>query len=179
MNASSNLKCRSCGKENTVKTYSCINVGKNPELKDKVLDGSLFIWECDSCGARNLVSDPMVYIDPSEKLIIVLSPETLSFEIPLEGEFSGFSSRQVGTIGELIEMVKIFDAGLDDAVIDLCKQVSSMEMEKPDAKFKFLRLDGADNEIIFTFPEDGEMKMIAIGFNVYEDCKAIIDGHRH
>lgn len=179
MNSSTNLYCRSCGAENVIKTYSSINVGKNPELKEKVLDGSLFVWECKGCGTKNLISSPLVYIDPSESLIIVLSPETLSFELPMEGEFAAYSSRQVGSVGELIELVKIFDAGLDDAVIDLCKQVSGMEMKKPDIKLKFLRLDGADNEIIFTYPEEGEMKMIALGFNVYEDCKSIIDGHRH
>ena len=43
-----------------------------------------------------------------------------------------------------------------------------------DADLKFLRLDGADHDIILTYPEDGAMQMLAVGFNVYEDCCAIV-----
>ena len=170
--------CTSCGASNTVTSHTVINVASDPALKSKVLDGSLFIWECSSCGTKNLLNTPLVYIDPSEKMLIVLSEDSFSFELPQDGEFAEYSSRQINSVGELIELVKIFDAGLDDEVLDLCKQVTAMELKKPDINLKFFRLDGADNEIIFTFPEDGEMKIIAIGFNVYEDCKAIIDGHR-
>ena len=172
------ILCASCGASCSVETHPVINVGKEPGLKSKVLDGSLFIWECRGCGTKNLLRNPLVYIDPAEKLIAILSEEDLNFEIPDDGEFAGFTSRQVKSVGELVELVKIFDAGLDDEVIDLCKQVTAMELKKNDIRLKFFRLEGADNEIIFTFPEEGEMKIIAIGFNVYEDCKAIIDGHR-
>ena len=51
-----------------------------------------------------------------------------------------------------------------------------MEMGKDALELRFLRLSGSDNEIIFTYPQDGEMKMIAVGFNVYEDCCRILTG---
>lgn len=35
-------------------------------------------------------------------------------------------------------------------------------------------MDGADGEITFAYPQSGEMEMIAVGFNVYEDCAGII-----
>ena len=46
-------------------------------------------------------------------------------------------------------------------------------MEK-DVDLKFFKFDGADNEITLTYPENGQMQMIQIGFNVYEDCAGII-----
>lgn len=173
------VTCSRCGADNSLESRLIINVGKNRDLKEKVLDGSLFMWECPSCGAKNLNNNPVIYIDPGEHLIIVVSDNNLCFEMPQDGEYANFSSRLVHSVGELLELVKIFDAGLDDEVINLCKQVTAMEMKKDNLNLKFFKLEGADNEIIFTFPEDGEMKIIAIGFNVYEDCKAIIDGHRH
>jgi hypothetical protein len=35
-------------------------------------------------------------------------------------------------------------------------------------------VQGADSEMTFTYPENGEMQMIAVGFNVYEDCAGIL-----
>ena len=44
----------------------------------------------------------------------------------------------------------------------------------PDGPLRFYRLDGADNEITFTFPSGGQMMSLNIGFNVYEDCLGIL-----
>ncbi len=172
------LKCTNCLNSNNVRIHTMINTGSEPEMKAKVLDGSAFLWDCPHCGKSNLIDSPTVYIDPQEKLIVICSKEGLSVEIPEDGPYAGFSIRQADSIGALIELVKIFDAGLDDEVLNLCKQVTRMEMKADELNLRFVRLEGADNEIIFTYPKKGQMEMIAIGFNVYEDCKAIIDGHR-
>ncbi len=178
MNTEVKELCKYCGEQHTVNTYGCINVSLNPELKLQVLNGSLFLWECPHCGGKNLICSPLIYIDAKEQLIIILSKENLSIETPQDGDFAGFKTRQVHSAGALIELVKIFDAGLDDEVIDLCKQVTKMEMSQNSLELIFVKTEGADNEIIFTYPKDGQMEMIATGFNVYEDCKAILDAHR-
>lgn len=43
-----------------------------------------------------------------------------------------------------------------------------------DARFKFYKMEGADNDITLTYPLDGQIQGISIGFNVYEDCRGII-----
>lgn len=169
--------CSKCGIKNQISYYSMINVSASPELKAQVLDGSLFLWECPHCGTKNLINAPTVYIDSQEKLMVVCSPEELSLELPQEGAFADYTMRQVKEIGALMESVKVFDAGLDDEVMDLCKKVTVMEMGR-EVSLRFVKMNGPDNEIIFTFPQNGQMEMIAIGFNVYEDCRTIIDGHR-
>lgn len=179
MNTEVTTCCDHCGERHTINTYSVINVSSDRELKSQVLNGSLFLWECPHCGKKNLISNPLVYIDENEQLIVILSKEDIAFESPMDGKYAGFSTRQVHSAGALIELVKILDAGLDDEVIDLCKQVTRMEMSQDSLDLKFFKTEGADNEIIFTYPKNGQMEMIAIGFNVYEDCKAILDAHRH
>ena len=77
------------------------------------------------------------------------------------------------SVGELVEKVKIFDAGLDDIVVELCKYVTLRELGRQ-VPLKFFRLDGADGEMTFTYPLDGEMQMLAVGLNVYEDCSGIL-----
>ena len=108
----------------------------------------------------------MVYRD--EHLLVCLSDRRLDIE-----GLEGMQGRLVGDVGSLIEKVKIFEAGLDDVPMEFCKFVTRQEMGK-DVDLKFLRLDGADHDIILTYPEDGAMQMLAVGFNVYEDCCAIV-----
>ena len=35
-------------------------------------------------------------------------------------------------------------------------------------------MDGADAEMTFTYPANGQMELVAVGFNVYEDCAGIL-----
>lgn len=171
------IKCSRCGVSSQAKALSSINVRENPELKASVMNGSSFVHECPHCGTANLITSPMAYIDPVGKFIILYSTEDVALEAPEEGPFAGFVIRHVREIGSLIEKVKIFDAGLDDKVMELCKNVTVMELGK-EVPLKFLNMNGPDNEIVLTYPDKDHMEMIAIGFNVYEDCRGILQRHR-
>ncbi|MCR5244573.1 MAG: CpXC domain-containing protein [Bacteroidales bacterium] len=189
----SSFKCTSCGNSTEVETFGRINVADDPALKERVKDGSLFLWECPHCGARNLALYPSLYHDPDQKLMVWLLPagamagdQVAAVEASLSsqlGELEGYTLRRVPDIGSLIEKVNIADCGLDDMVIEMCKYVTRMELAEKDkagaeaimdAKFRFYRMEGADNEITLSFPKDGRMNGVNIGFNVYEDCSAIL-----
>ena len=162
------LTCSSCGLTFEKEIFDLINVSDNPELKEKVISGEVFISECPHCGRKTVISSPLVYLDPKEMLLVVLSDNALSID-----DTQGYTARLVTKAGELIEKVKIFDAGLDDIAIEMCKYVTRQELGK-EVSLKFLRMDGADNEIILTYPQNSQMEMLSIGFNVYEDCCGII-----
>lgn len=160
--------CQSCGKPFAVGLPDIINVSTDPDIKPAVMSGQVFLGECPHCGKRQVLGGPVVYMDPAEKILIFLTENPLSLE-----DTQGYTARLVSKAGDLIEKVKIFDSGLDDVAIEMCKYVTRQELGK-DADLKFLKMDGADNDLVFTFPEKGQMEMIAVGFNVYEDCKGII-----
>lgn len=184
------ITCSHCGESGKAESYPLINVRSNPELKEAVKNGSLFLYECPHCGTRNLLKFSTIYHDPKEKVMILLSPEGESEElrkvaeqIALSPEMSLYTLRLVRDAGSLIEKVNIFDSGLDDEVIELCKYVTKMEMAGKmtsgvkalmDAPFKFFKMQGPDNDLSFTFPRDGQMQGLNIGFNVYEDCIGIL-----
>lgn len=161
--------CSNCGKIHEIEAFPSINAAEEPELKAKAMSGEMFAWECPSCGTTNLATYPLLYHDPSEKLLLVLSAAPLNAESCPEG----YAGRQVSSVGEFIEKIKIFDAGLDDIIIEMCKFITLQELGK-DVELKFFKLDGADSEITFTYPENGRMEMLAVGFNVYEDCAGIL-----
>ena len=191
--------CSLCGGQEKVLAYGSINTAEDPDLKAKVKDGSLFVWECPHCGGYNLARYQTLYHDPDQKLMVWLMPEgnmppeqlaavQQHMEIIAEQAFDGedgYTLRRVGDIGSLMEKVNIFDANLDDRVIEMCKYVTKMELaegEKDpsraaailDTPFKFFKLEGADGDITLSFPQDGQMQGIHIGFNVYEDCRGIL-----
>ena len=167
------FRCPTCGTAFDVQRHDLVNVKENPELKASVLNGEIFLQECPRCGRRHLVGGPLVYLDPDEGVLIMLSDKPLSM-----ADTGGYTARLVSRAGDLIEKVKIFDAGLDDRAIEMCKYVTKQEAGKP-MELKFLRLDGADNELVFTYPAGGQMELLGVGFNVYEDCRGIIGRNPH
>ena len=161
-----------------MEAVAAINTERDPELKERLLSGELFIRECPHCGTRTLAKFPLLYHDPAEKLMIWLSDGSADTEARMQAavtgnDFEGYTGRIVDTPGALIEKVKIFDAGLDDISLEMAKFVTRQELGK-DADLLFFGLDGADNEITLTYPEAGQMQMVRIGFNVYEDCAGIL-----
>ena len=182
--------CSKCGQQHKVLVYRSINVSENPELKAKVRDGSLFLWECPHCGQVNLAKYETLYHDPSVKLMVWLMPEGEISESQMHAitmhtkAMGGYTLRRVNDMGSLMEKVLIRDAELDDVGLEMCKYVTKLEMvqkivdqEKKDAfmasVFHFYK---ADDEIItFMYGQDGQMMGVNVGMNVYQDCSGILE----
>lgn len=168
MKQTQNIRCNDCGEAFSTEIITMIDVNLNPELKESVISGELFLKECPHCGKKQLVKYPLIYIDKAEKLLLCLSDTSLKIE-----NLEGMTGRIVPDVGSLIEKIKIFDAGLDDLVIEMCKFVTLQELGK-DLALKYLRTEGAEGDIILAYPENAQMQMLAIGLNVYEDCRGIL-----
>lgn len=172
-------RCRHCGTEAEIPAYNIINVRENPEIKEQLLEGKLFIWTCPHCGTDNLIRYPLLYHDPDQKLLIWLSDGIPEVEARMAETVSGeagladYTARMVDTPGDLMEKIKIYDAGLEDVPMEICKFVVRQEMDK-DVDLKFFRMEGADHRILLTYPENGEMQIIGSGFSVYEDAAGIM-----
>ena len=187
------VRCPRCGKTQLHQVCGSINTIEDPSLAEQAGDGSLFIWECPACGEKTLLKTELLYHDPERKFMIWLLPEgRLDVDIApdrdsriseVASHLDGYTLRRVPDVGSFIEKVGIFRAGLDDMVMEMCKWVTKMELkekagEKAEAivaaPFRFFRLQGADNEMVFSFPLDGNMQGVNVGFNVYEDCRGIL-----
>ena len=161
--------CSRCGAQITAEVPQSVNAAASSDLKEKVRSGELFKRDCPVCGTVNLLKFPFLYYDTDERLMLVLSDTPIS----AAGLPEGFTGRLVGSVGDLIEKIKIFECGLDDIVIEMCKFVTCQELKK-DVPLRFLKSDGSDGEMTFTYPENGQMELLAVGFNVYEDCAGIL-----
>ena len=185
--------CSKCGQQHKVTVYKSINISDSPELKDKVRDGSLFLWECPHCGQMNLARYETLYHDPSRKLMVWLIPSGEISETQMQAitmhtkAMGGYTLRRVNDMGSLMEKVLICDAGLDDVVVEMCKYVTILEMlqksigqeqkeEFMASVFHFYRSEGEDESRILTFMYGlgGQMLGVNIGWNVYQDCAGIL-----
>lgn len=186
--------CSKCGQQHKVTVYRSINTADNPELKEKVKDGSLFLWECPHCGQVNLAKYETLYHDPTAKLMFWLIPsgeisESQMHAITMHTKaMGGYTLRRVNDMGSLMEKVLIAEAGLNDVVLEMCKYVTKLEMvqksvaaehkdEFMSSVFHFYRSEGEGDERILTFMYalDGQMLGVNIGWNVYQDCSGILD----
>ncbi len=176
------VSCKNGNKQTEIELRQSINVALDPELKARVKDGSLFVWECPYCGQRNLALYQTLYHDPDAKLMVWLLPgqaQPPKAVADAVKELEGYTLRIVREVGDLIEKVNLHDAGLDDTVLEMCKWVMRRELadknpDAADAKLRFLRMEGADNELVMAFPLNGQMQVINVGFNVYEDARGIL-----
>ena len=174
--AEAKAACSRCGAVHEVSAVQSINAVTQPELKASALDGSLFTWKCPDCGTLNLVKYPLLYHDPSQNLILIYTDSESNLNA--SGLPEGYTGRIVSSVSELIEKIKIFDAGLDDIVMEMVKYVTCNEMGHQEA-LRFLKTEGADGDLVLTYPKDGKMEMLAVGCNVYQDCAGICSRNPH
>ena len=186
--------CSKCGQQHKVIVYRSINISENPELKAKVKDGSLFLWECPHCGQVNLAKYETLYHDPAAKLMVWLIPsgeisETQMKAITMHTKaMGGYTLRVVCDMGSLMEKVLINETGLDDVVLEMCKYVTKLEMVQKSvsaeqkeeflaSNFHFYRSegDGDDRLLTFMYALDGQMLGVNVGWNVYQDCSGILE----
>ena len=125
-------------------------------------------------------------LSEADRKMIEKKMESIAGQLVTEGaDMEGYVLRMVSDVGSLIEKVNIHDAGLDDVVMEMSKYITRMEIagklsdkEKAEAvmkaPFKFYKMNGPDNDITLSYPLDGQIQGVVIGFNVYEDCRGIL-----
>lgn len=161
------VSCLHCAKTFSIDKPHSVKAGdENSEL---VRNGELFKWTCPLCGRESVLNFPLLYHDEEAGILLLLSQNAVSAEAVPEG----YKARVVSSPGDLVEKIKIFETGLDDVVMEVCKYVTLSELNK-ELSLKFFRIDGADSQLSFTYPEAGQMQILTIGLNVYEDCAAIV-----
>ena len=118
-------------------------------MKQALLEGNLFRFECDECGAKRQLDMQFIYRDPEKKVMIFLLPEYHSDneevtrvldEIIQQQNFSLADYRlRIALHGvDLVEKITIFDAGYDDQEIEIVKLLTDglFAQEKPTTPVK-------------------------------------------
>lgn len=126
------VRCPGCGETHPAQIAGSINVSLEPALKAELLSSRIFQRACPSCGKRWHASQPLLYHDMANLLLLWLYPGELTDEArgrltsTLEGAVdadlrAAYTMRLVTNPLDLIEKVLIFGAGLSDMTVEVLK----------------------------------------------------------
>ncbi|MBF6978985.1 CpXC domain-containing protein [Tuanshanicoccus lijuaniae] len=129
------ITCPICQHESHQTIQTAINTRRQPELKQKLLDGTLLMFECPDCGAKRRITTQVLYHDPDKKLLFFVAPtyatehesinEQLNELIYSMGlSLDDYHMRIMIETAELMEKVQIFDSRLVDTEIELVKALT-------------------------------------------------------
>lgn len=164
-NKKTTFTCPNCKSKGEFTKWDSINSALNPELKERILRGDLFKWECKKCRNAFNINYSFLYHDPVDGYMIYLGDdgEVYSKLINQMGIPSGYKLRNVGVMSDLVEKIKIFDAKLDDKAVEVSKQALS-ESGRIKGELKFYKID---NENI-TFLSLNTSQLVQISRILYD-----------
>ncbi len=125
------IKCPDCGQEVEMTIWDSLNADLDPQAKEKLIDGTLFLFQCPKCGHESMIAYSILYHDMKNKVMVYcVPPEDVEFTIKQLAEIeqnlpagvtSGYTTRVVYNHNDLREKAIIFDNQLDDRIIELVK----------------------------------------------------------
>ena len=132
-NRITNIECSNCHHQQRVQIWDLINIQENPELKEKVVNGQIFINTCAKCKYPLVYDYPCLYLDIEHNYIIYLQP---NYDPKSNKQYSDLATilktnlidinmdtriRLVLNNLRLIEKIQIFDHGYDDHIMEIYK----------------------------------------------------------
>lgn len=127
--------CTKCGHKGEFRKYDSVNVSLDPSLREKVLSGEIFQWECPKCGATLSVRYDLLYHDMDKDFQIYYSPANCDgINKMINDMLTKYSEmrklcRTVDSLNALREKIYIFESGLNDIAIELAKVVIKHEKQ--------------------------------------------------
>ena len=95
------IVCPQCGESQKYRLYAGINAQENPELKQRILDETLFDWRCQRCNYFAAMAYPFLYTDPQGKYVVCVTPAGSKNTAQPTPAVKDYTKRQVKNLAEL------------------------------------------------------------------------------
>lgn len=178
------IVCPECQHKGIFEIWDSINTVLDPEMKEKVLNQSIFSYTCPNCGETFQLAYSTLYHQMEDLIMIYLVSES---EIETTQELFSrnetlfdlsadkYLKRIVTSPNQLIEKIQIFDAGKDDRIIELVKLIVTdyLHQNCPDQEFDelFFATDDSENNILVIL-HDGEITSTVDIDGLYEKASS-------
>lgn len=180
------IVCPSCYKKDNIKIYESIE-STDIAARKRLLDGSLFTWRCPKCNYRTNTVFNLLYKNEERHFMIYLAADgdTIGMRNTMdniENDFNRLSPskdikysmtrRIVLTSNELREKVMIFEAGLDDRIIEImkCFYMSAVIENRSGMQIAECLFSVENDQLMFEFlTMDGRFFSTPIRKELYED----------
>ena len=188
-----NIECSYCHHQQGSEIWDIININDNPELKEKVINGQIFLNTCENCKHQLVYDSPCLYLDPKHEYTIYLQPnydpkstkqyndlmnmlKANSIDLNLD-----MRNRLVINNLRLIEKIQLFDHGYDDHIMEIYKYLHQGKIIKNYPQTKNIQayyVVDQDLEFIIYVTDNDTYKIKlnkALYHDIYEDFKAKIN----
>lgn len=162
------IRCPQCQHEQQVELYEAIHVAQQPELKNALFENRLNRIQCESCAASFRIDKPLLYHDADRNILIHWMPDTVVSREEILDEFDRSMEelrrvmppdiepprvRLVFTRTELVELIFIIEAGMEERVVEYIKytiHTQNMKRVPPAEKHLLLNVqDSTGDELLF------------------------------
>lgn len=173
-----NIRCPHCGQEQKVELYDSVNVTQQPDLKTALFENRLNRIQCESCEASFRVDKPLLYHDPDRNILIHWMPDTAVSREDILDEFDKSMEelraalpediepprvRLVFTRAELVELIFIIEAGMEERVVEYIKytiHTQNMKRVPPAEKQLLLNVqDSTADELLFAVQNTATLEL--------------------
>jgi hypothetical protein len=120
------FECPACGTAGVHSLPPVVDLAADPGALERLLTGEAFAWTCPGCSRRFFVNDVLLCLHPARGCGVYLVPGYKDAALPIP---TVYRSRCRGTLRvaasfvDFAEKLRIFEAGLDDRVIEAMKAV--------------------------------------------------------
>lgn len=183
------LTCPQCGKEHPFIIWNSINTTLDPEMKEAVKDRSAFRFVCPDCGAKTYIDYDLLYhqmedrimihyarLDESAEQIYQMLTKDDPEDMVQDMLRNHYLIRIARSQNQLREKIAIFDAGLDDRIIEIYKIFILRTVQEKDPDCKDIEM------LYYKDPTEGKdfIQIIADGktYGVVELRKSTYDEYR-
>ena len=170
--------CPQCGESQRYRLFAGINARENPELKQRVLDETLFDWRCTRCNYFASMVYSFLYTDPEVGYLVCVTPSGENRAIEPTPEVQSYTKRTVKNLAELKEKILIFDAGFDDVAVELVKNAlctiitRTYQVNRVHAYFS--RISGGEMEFAVFLPRQAEPVYHSTKLEVYSQSQEVL-----
>lgn len=192
----SKAHCPRCGSELEVLRYEGINRSEDPEVARALMEGTLFQVECPSCGAQIQLDYPLLWHDLDHRCMVQYATNANEVEHAnalfdqaqcsaadagmLGIAFHGYHLRVVRDHNDLREKALVFDANLDDRMVEVCKAVALYQLMGADAaRTVSAYFDAVEptGEIAITALPNGQPQNLLVPVELQQQVAADLDAN--
>lgn len=138
------LNCPICKRDHDAKLWRRIDIGTEKDAKETLLKGEFFHFVCPDCGYVSELHYGSLYVDRDIRELIYLAEEKEAEPAAAEKAAEAAADdlpfwkqgdsllRVVHSAEDLREKLLIFDNGLDDRLVEICKGIALSQFPSDD-----------------------------------------------
>ena len=155
------VRCPECGSVMPFELYDSVTSSLNPELRKQILDGRFETAVCPDCGAVSYIQYDMLYHDPAGRFMVCVGTD-YSEVLGQSDCPEGYMLRYVDDYKQLAEKIRIFEAGLNDKIMEITKE-AMRHMAKKNLELYYA---GSRRKLMY-FTVPGKENHIAVSQGLY------------